>query len=209
MAISKDAFECSSFIVENWDYYISLEDKIESIEKYISFDSSNSQVYSLEILHLFLAVCCEVDVVAKRITKQISGKVAKTLPDAIEEIKKKYLTIENDSITINTSYFTSSRWSFTPWMTDPTSNKKTPKWWNAYNDVKHHRSEISSKTKDSFFKEASLENLLNAIAGLYVLEIWYIKEIGTENEIATMNHNSLFGTNSFIIKCMLDLEGLK
>ncbi|HIR97854.1 MAG TPA: hypothetical protein IAD39_08295, partial [Candidatus Merdisoma faecalis] len=39
-----------------------------------------------------------------------------------------------------------------------------------YNDVKHHRAEQ--------YKEANLKNVLNALAGLYILENYLVKYIG-------------------------------
>lgn len=40
-----------------------------------------------------------------------------------------------------------------------------PSWWTAYNNVKHHR--------DSHFQDATLENTINAVAGLFIM-IWYL-----------------------------------
>src|SRR5208283_5176357 len=49
--------------------------------------------------------------------------------------------------------------SFSPWK-DWTVGKN-PAWWGGYNDVKHKR--------HVHFHKANLENVLNALAGLYVL----------------------------------------
>ena len=48
--------------------------------------------------------------------------------------------------------------SFKPWL-DWLENR-TPEWWNCYNKVKHERSQ--------YFREANLENVLLATAGLCV-----------------------------------------
>jgi len=47
---------------------------------------------------------------------------------------------------------------------------KSPDWWGPYNEVKHDR--INN------LKKANLKNVVNALAGLYVLEMYLVKYIG-------------------------------
>lgn len=47
-----------------------------------------------------------------------------------------------------------------------------PQWWKYYNKVKHERIDI-----EIFLKKANLENVMNAIAALYILERDICKEL--------------------------------
>lgn len=57
---------------------------------------------------------------------------------------------------------------FLNWEQEP--NYKSPDWWTPYNMVKHER--IKN------YKKANLKNVINALAGLYVLENYLVKYIG-------------------------------
>ena len=52
-------------------------------------------------------------------------------------------------------------------------------WWEAYNEVKHNRSE--------HYEDGNLKNLLNALAALYFLEMYYVRKLaqtsGDENAL--------------------------
>ena len=51
----------------------------------------------------------------------------------------------------------------TPWKR--WENQENPDWWKRYNNVKHER--------NANFKDANLENTLNAVAGLFCLVLYY------------------------------------
>ncbi len=53
---------------------------------------------------------------------------------------------------------------------------QSPHWWQAYNKVKHHR--------DSHFHGASLKNALNALAGLFVLLLFFYRIEGQEGGLS-------------------------
>lgn len=65
-------------------------------------------------------------------------------------------------------------WDFDP--DDHRSGNKhrniTPGWWRKYNDIKHRRSDRDVTGKHNY-QHASLYNVLNALAALYVLEKYF------------------------------------
>ena len=69
------------------------------------------------------------------------------------------------------------------WMDNP---YQSPNWWSPYNDVKHER--IRN------YKSANLKNVLNALAGLFILENYFVKFIGDrDNDMDVPNDvSSLF-----------------
>ena len=50
---------------------------------------------------------------------------------------------------------------------------KSPDWWSPYNRVKHERIDN--------FRNANLKNVANALAGLYILELYLVKFIGNRD----------------------------
>ena len=47
----------------HWHYFISLEDEIVKISRFIEISEDNYDVYSIELTKLFLSICSEVDVI--------------------------------------------------------------------------------------------------------------------------------------------------
>jgi len=64
--------------------------------------------------------------------------------------------------------------SLTPWD-EWKKRGGVPFWWTGYNKVKHHR--------DTHYYSASLKNALNAVAGLFVMVIYFYKEKAESGEL--------------------------
>ncbi len=56
--------------------------------------------------------------------------------------------------------------TLTPWRSWDMPNNP-PKWWTAYNKIKHHR--------DAEYHQANLQNALNAVGGLFVMVLYLYK----------------------------------
>ena len=52
-----------------------------------------------------------------------------------------------------------------PWESWGKTPAENPSWWTSYNKVKHER--------NNYFRDANLENAINAVAGLYVMVDYY------------------------------------
>lgn len=176
--MNRDEF-CSSY----WNYYKSIEQDFMKTTRFVEFelgdnnlydisivpiDKANSEVYSTEYLRLYLAACSEVDVICKSICAEYGDNNADNIrrytniildqPLFQDIASRKLLVIRDNKTTLQ---------PFLNWVSG--SNYQSPHWWKFYNEVKHNR--ISN------YKNANLKNLINAIGGLYLLEIYLLRKI--------------------------------
>lgn len=143
-------------ILPHWSYFLSLEEDVIRLARWVEFAEANFQCYSIEIARLFMAACSEVDVVAKLVCNSISPGIK------VESINGYQSVIVGEYPAITKGVTSIPRYGIelTPWS-DWELPKSPPAWWKANNKVKHHRSE--------HFPQASLINLLNSMAGLLIL----------------------------------------
>lgn len=153
----------------HWNYFLAIEADIERLARYVDFTEDNFKTYSIEMAHLLLAIASEVDVVAKLLCNKVS---LRSKADNIEKyrtvLKPMYPKIEQMHIHIPRFGIELNPWD--NWKSD-----KTPNWWSDYNNVKHGR--------DKYFSQANLENTLNAVGGLFVLLLYYYKELAEVGEL--------------------------
>lgn len=156
-----------------WSYYIVLEERFLKLKNYIEFDCDNYACYSCELLSYLQTICSEVDVIFKEICGY-PGEKYKNMGNYCVDHRRNCPDLVNRRV--NVDYFGVEIQPFK----DLTENTLM-QWWSAYNGVKHAR--ISN------YKNGNLENVLFALAGLYVLEKELYKLI-TGNE--KMNPESEF-----------------
>lgn len=142
---------------QHWAYYISLEDDLIETSRYVEICEDNFDVYSTQFTRLLLAAASEVDVVAKELCRQIDpADTYANINDYRKAIVPKFPAIPNIQVGIQWNPVRLKPWE--SWGMPPSSN---PKWWRAYNGVKHER--------NTSFRSANLRNTLGAIAGLHCL----------------------------------------
>ena len=166
------------FCKHHWEYYLVLEKDFLQSERYISFDLGenylydnmehsnigNSLTFSNEYIKQYQAICSEVDVILKSICKELDNPNANRMDigytpaiftkwPSIQTQKVRFRDIELQPL---------SNWTNIPYH--------SPNWWSPYNDVKHERIDN--------YKSANLKNVLNALAGLFILENYFVKYIG-------------------------------
>lgn len=167
------------FCKYHWEYYLVLEKDFIEIERYIAFelgdnylyDNSehnnieNSLVYSNEFIKQYQCICSEIDVILKSICKEIGNTTANEMEHGYTPtILQKW-----DNITSQKVRFKNIELQpFMNWQQAP--NYKSPNWWPLYNKVKHERL--------AYYRNANLKNVINALAGLYILENYFVKLIG-------------------------------
>ena len=156
--------------LEHWNYFLSLEKDLESLSRYVEFCKSNFNCYSLEMARILLASASEVDVIAKQLCKMLDpNSSANNIHHYRNEIKMVYRKFPDFKVNIPRYGLT-----LTPWL-NWKQNQGVPVWWSAYNKVKHHR-HIN-------FKEANLKNVLNAVAGLFVITLYLYKDRAERAEL--------------------------
>lgn len=148
----------------HWNYFLALEEDVLKLSRYIEFAPKNMKTYSLEMARILLATASEVDVVAKLLVKLLDPA---SKADKIDGYR---LVIKKGAPEISTSRVAMPRFglNFTPW--DNWQGDTNPDWWRDHNAVKHRRNEK--------FASANLTNVLNALAGLFVLLVIYGKQKG-------------------------------
>ena len=166
----------------HWNYYLMLETDFIDIERYISFDLgdnylydmapvkdyANSRTFSNEFVKQYQTICSEVDVILKSICRELENKIVESMPEYTEVVFNHWSNIFNQKVKIGDGELQ----PFRNWSQKP--SYKAPDWWKSYNSVKHARLENS--------QEANLKNVVNALAGLYILELYLVKFIGDRDD---------------------------
>lgn len=150
--------------------YINIEKELRSIFNFIEPDEKNKDVFSFELYSLLLRSCTEVELNCKQIMEANGAN-----PQGHFFTMTDYKKLEKSSL-LSKYTATFSNWrqrnttsqeleytrkEFCPFSNFDTSIGKSPDWYDAYNKVKHNREEN--------LEMASLENCMNAVAGILIL----------------------------------------
>ena len=145
----------------HWNYFLAIEKDLENISRYIEFDKDNYNVYSIELAHILLSASSEVDTIMKQLCKLLDpNEETKNIDGYRLIIQNKTPSFINEEISIDRFGLL-----FKPW--DNWVGTQNPNWWKSYNNVKHQR--------DSYFKEANLQNTINAVGALLLTTVYYYK----------------------------------
>ena len=190
------------FCKQHWKYYLILERDFLSTERFLSFDlgddylydstthinPENSKAYSVEFVKQYQAICSEVDVIMKSICTEF-GQSADCIHDYAKYILTQWPGLTKQIVQMEDIQLQ----PFMNWIYDPTK-KSTLDWWVPYNEVKHER--IVN------FRQANLKNVLNALAGLYILELYLVKYIGDRDKVIDVpdDKSKLFEIVNFTTK---------
>lgn len=163
--------------IEYFNYYLELERDFFKTESYVTIDEDNYGTFSIQYNRIYQSVCSEIDCLLKELCRELA-------PQSKADSINKYCTIIQSKFqyfNIETVYFYKARIELQPWKC--WEDKKAPTWWTNYNKVKHHRMEIESASKKPYYKFANQENLLNALAALYIVEQYYIYSFNFKGQI--------------------------
>ncbi|MET3210667.1 UNVERIFIED_CONTAM: hypothetical protein ABIC26_003628 [Paenibacillus sp. PvR008] len=163
-----------------WPIYKKLESEFIELSYYISIDKKQLKTYSIKIADLILRSVSECENIAKEICKKEKikfrdkkGKIKEWVSfheyivqlDQLYDLKNKHVSCDFENIRKGTFDF-----KHTPFMKEKVKirgqEKEIWKWYNSYNLIKHDR------VKN--FKEANMENLINGLAALFLLNIYYM-----------------------------------
>ena len=147
---------------QDWNYFLALDDDIERLSRYLELTPENFDSYSVELARILLAAASEVDVVAKKLCRKLE---VRSNVRSIEEYRKTILFRYPQFFEVQVEL---PRFALTlyPWKT--WKENVPPKWWTAYNKIKHHR--------HIHFYQANLKHTVDAVAALYVLLLFYYLE---------------------------------
>ena len=160
----------------HWEYFLALDADLERAVRFIAPEPANFSAYSLELARLLFGACSEIDVVAKALcVKLVQESKCENIDDYRTVIVKKYQKFPTIKAAIPRYGL-----EFQPWVN--WGSGTNPAWWQSYNKVKHERT--------SHFPEANLKNSLDAVAGLFLLCLYYYQP-------ALYDHNLLPWPNLF------------
>ena len=183
-----------------WRHYLIIEEDFIKTHRYVELDIDNFSTYSVEYTKLLQSIGSEFDVISKAVCKfygvNNANNIYKYAPillhNFINICSQQVITKNNPSIKIT---------PLNDWKLPP--NYCSPKWWGAYNDIKHNRV--------IKYKEANLDNVIKGLASLYLVEMHFIYEIALK-ENSTLKipekSSSLFEIIDWKAKQKLFADGL-
>lgn len=160
----------TDFIKNCWRFYLVLEKRFMATTQYVELSIDNYDTYSLEYVDLLQSIGSELDVFMK-VVCGFEQTEFKTIKNYCDVLLGKYKNIKTQKVSVK--YFDGEIKPFDGWDADHA--KQSLAWWEAYDLVKHGRIEN--------FKLAKLENILKALAALYLLEMYYLKDIAKSDEM--------------------------
>lgn len=149
----------------HWSYFLSIEEDFLRVSRYVHFNATNNKTYSIEFARIILAAGSEVDVVAKALTNAITGKDTENIKEHMNALLPVFPDIPKHTVLMDRFGM-----DVVPW--ENWNQGKSPDWWKGYNAVKHNRGR--------FFQEANLENAFRVVAGLFILLIHYLRQMGVK-----------------------------
>ena len=152
----------SEFKETFWRYYLILQERFDNSTRYIELCTDNFSTYSIDFVNQLQAIGTETEAIMK-VMCGFNATDRKNIYDYAVNLLATYPTLTNWEI--KTRDITLK--PFDGWT--QTNAATSLPWWNAYNNIKHSR--------NANFKDASLENTLYALMGLYLLEMIYFKKI--------------------------------
>jgi len=160
--------------LDHWNYFLTLEDDLKQLSRYLEINKGNYRSYSIELARILFAASSEIDVVAKQLCKKLRARTtAKKINSYRGIITKELPHFYKTKIRLRRSEIILKPWS--EWG----KNKKpqpNPEWWWAYNKVKHER--------HTHFRHANLKNTLNSVAGLFVMVLYFYRDEAQSGELS-------------------------
>lgn len=165
-----------------WLYYTILEDDFLTTERFIAIDKLNFDSFSNEYIKQYQTICSEIDVIAKSYCKELDFSFrgrsiptyCKCIIDNSADFANHTINVKNKGLQIKPW----ENWSYTVESQEGSKGKITsqnPDWWQKYNKIKHDRTSVNNESGLPYYKSANQKNVLNALAGLFQLELHYYR----------------------------------
>lgn len=174
-------------VIQHWSYFCSLAERLDDTKHYVDhglakYDEEielvHGKVYSDIFKQIIVLAASEFEIMSKALCGA-KGQRPKDIREITETILKFYPKIVD--FEVSTPF-----WVHTPlheWKISRVNNGNTIKvegldWWFAYNSIKHDANES--------IQSATLENAVIALASLYIIDIYVMKEyFGNMNIVYT------------------------
>lgn len=166
-----------------WNYYLELELEYLEIEHLIPFDETNYNTFSYKYLDLLWAICSEIDVLFKEYIKMMryttdpddNGNPLYNIIQYEKFVDAKVPTFKTQEITCyNPKFYKKKIYPYSTW-----TNGESPKWWRVNNKIKRDKEQDFEGKKA--YKSANQINVLNALGGLFQLNLYIFENLEYEN----------------------------
>jgi hypothetical protein len=155
-----------------WNIYKNIERELIEISNVIHMDDNQLSIYSPKITELLIRTVVEVEAISKELYFENGGDKENDNQlffdtDCIDFLEKKWLLSKKKVIVSASNFYFNDENNrvLTPLKKANKRGRSSSKWLIAYQAVKHNRN-------NSLLK-GNLKNLIEALAGLYVLNIYY------------------------------------
>ena len=174
-----------------WPIYQQFEKEIIDLSFYITFCDEHLKVYSSKLSDLLLRCSSECENAAKTLIDMNNFSTDKlNFPECGNHLLKKYPNLNKSELNIIWQYQNFSNLQKVPFSTWASITSENPIWYKAYNSLKHNRNDN--------IKEANLENIINALAGLFILNLLLRKdEIESHNEWIEFARKRIYSYSNF------------
>ena len=153
-----------------WRYFLSIEEDFIKTLRYVELSKDNLKTYSTEYTRLLVSACAEIETILKLICNTTGSNCNNFNISKLKKRLYEYEFCDMHEADVIIRDFGTKLTPFFSWEKDDAKgNPITPSWWKAYNGIKHNR--------DEKYKEANLENVLLAISGLLVVELYYYEKM--------------------------------
>lgn len=174
----------NEFIQRYWKYYLMLETNFLDTEQYLAIDEINFQAFSNEFIKQYQTICSEIDVIAKSYCIELDcnfrgnqiNAYCKCITDNNTDFINRKVKVRDRDIEV----FPWKDWTYTTKMQNNVNTRivsNNPDWWQKYNKIKHNRTTINNETHLPYYKLANQKNVLNSLAALFQLELYYFRKI--------------------------------
>jgi hypothetical protein len=155
-----------------WPVYKSLESEVIELSNKIHFDDNQCSVYSVKIIELLLRCCVEIEAISKDLYFKNGGVSPNNRDlyfdtDCLELLEKKWILSKKIVLISSANFYFQNEDNIIlkPLYKANKRGTSTADWKKAYQAVKHNRSENLDK--------GNIKNLLRAMAGLFILNLYY------------------------------------
>jgi hypothetical protein len=143
---------------ELWRAYMLIEKDLLRLFEYVEASDNNIKTYSHRTYELLLRAATEFETNCKRILE--SNRYSKSKDLNITDYFKINQSSKLEEYSISLTVWSPQKKMMTPFKTWASGKASLP-WYKSYNRVKHDRNKQ--------FEDASLENVLHAVAAVYVI----------------------------------------
>lgn len=183
-----------------WNIYKNIERELIQISNIIHIDDNQLSIYSAKITELLIRTVVEVEAISKELYFKNGGDKTNDNQlffdtDCIDFLENKWLLSQKKVIVSAPNFYFNNEDNrvLTPLKKANKRGSSSSKWLIAYQAVKHNRNNSLSK--------GNLKNLIEALAGLYVLNIYYKDSeylLGRDHN--GTNFDSSLGSSLFSVK---------